>query len=98
MVLNSRISVDISRGFDPAGDRDVAVGKQGDPISKGLPAVFKQHSRNVDDTYSRIDYILLSKSMAKEWIPSETYVLASPNWGLASDHRPLVASFSAEDK
>ncbi len=51
-----------------------------------------------DDTYSRIDYILLSKSMAKEWISNETYVLAVPNWGLASDHRPIVATFIAEDK
>lgn len=56
------------------------------------------HYYNVDDTYSRIDYILLSKGMAKAWIPSETYVLASPNWGFGSDHRPLVATFLAEDK
>ena len=56
------------------------------------------HFYNVDDTYSRIDYILLSKGMAREWIPAETYVLALPNWGLASDHRPLVATFSAENK
>lgn len=56
------------------------------------------HFYNIDDTYSRIDYILLSKAMAKEWIPPESYVLALPNWGLASDHRPLVATFVAEDK
>jgi endonuclease/exonuclease/phosphatase family metal-dependent hydrolase len=52
----------------------------------------------VDDTYSRIDYILLSKSMAREWNAAETYVLAPPNWGFGSDHRPLVATFFAEDK
>jgi len=51
-----------------------------------------------EDTYSRIDYILLSHGMAREWITNETYVLAIPNWGLASDHRPLVATFTAEDK
>ncbi|HEX4646580.1 MAG TPA: endonuclease/exonuclease/phosphatase family protein, partial [Verrucomicrobiae bacterium] len=51
-----------------------------------------------EDTYSRIDYILLSRGMALEWAPDETYVLALPNWGLASDHRPLVAAFYAEDK
>jgi endonuclease/exonuclease/phosphatase family metal-dependent hydrolase len=56
------------------------------------------HFYNVDDTYSRIDYILLSKSMAKECIPSETYVLSAPNWGLGSDHRPLVATFFGGDK
>lgn len=52
----------------------------------------------VQDTYSRIDYILLSPGMAREWIKSETYVLARPNWGVGSDHRPIVAGFEAEDK
>jgi endonuclease/exonuclease/phosphatase family metal-dependent hydrolase len=51
-----------------------------------------------DDTYSRIDYILLNPAMKKEWLAAETYVLSLPNWGLASDHRPLVAGFSAEDQ
>ena len=52
----------------------------------------------VDDTYSRIDYILLSPGMAREWVKSETYVLAMPNWGIGSDHRPIVAGFEAEDR
>lgn len=51
-----------------------------------------------EDTYSRIDYILLSRGMAKEWLKQETYVLALPNWGVASDHRPLVAGFVAEER
>ncbi|HZQ46257.1 MAG TPA: endonuclease/exonuclease/phosphatase family protein [Verrucomicrobiae bacterium] len=51
-----------------------------------------------EDTYSRIDYILLSHGMAREWDPAGTYVLALPNWGLGSDHRPLVAAFIAEDR
>jgi endonuclease/exonuclease/phosphatase family metal-dependent hydrolase len=51
-----------------------------------------------DDTYSRIDFILLSHAMAREWDPGGTRVLALPNWGIASDHRPVVASFEARDK
>ena len=52
----------------------------------------------VQDTYSRIDYILLSPGMAREWVKDGTYVLAIPGWGIGSDHRPLVAEFEAEDK
>lgn len=51
-----------------------------------------------EDTYSRIDYILISPGLVPEWLPEQTYVLALPNWGLASDHRPIVAGFLAEDR
>jgi endonuclease/exonuclease/phosphatase family metal-dependent hydrolase len=47
-----------------------------------------------DDDYSRIDYILLGSGLKNRWLKEETYILATPNWGLASDHRPLVAGFS----
>jgi endonuclease/exonuclease/phosphatase family metal-dependent hydrolase len=56
------------------------------------------HYYGKDDTYSRIDYILLSPGMARQWVTNETYVLALPNWGVASDHRPLLATFEVEDK
>jgi len=48
---------------------------------------------NKEDTYSRIDYILLSPAMARGWVKDETYALTIPNWGIGSDHRPLVATF-----
>ena len=51
-----------------------------------------------DDTYSRIDYILLSRGMSREWQREGTYVLALPGWGVASDHRPVFATFVAEDR
>ncbi|HZO85597.1 MAG TPA: endonuclease/exonuclease/phosphatase family protein [Verrucomicrobiae bacterium] len=51
-----------------------------------------------EDTYQRVDYVLLSSGMACEWNKGETYVLAEPNWGMASDHRPVVASFWAENR
>ena len=46
-----------------------------------------------EDSYSRIDYILLSQALTPHWRPADTYVLTLPNWGLASDHRPIVATF-----
>jgi len=46
-----------------------------------------------DDTYSRIDYILLSPAMARDWVKAETYIPTIPNWGNGSDHRPIVATF-----
>ena len=51
-----------------------------------------------EDTYSRIDYILISGGLAREWEANETYVLTLPTWGAASDHRPIIARFQAEDK
>jgi endonuclease/exonuclease/phosphatase family metal-dependent hydrolase len=56
------------------------------------------HYWGKEDTYSRIDYILISPGMAREWITNETYILTLPNWGVGSDHRPLVAGFHAANK
>jgi endonuclease/exonuclease/phosphatase family metal-dependent hydrolase len=55
------------------------------------------HYYGVEDNYSRIDYILLSSGMAREWVKNETQVLTIPNWGVGSDHRPLVATFETKN-
>lgn len=74
--------------------------RNGDSPALGAEArrITWTHYYAKDDSYSRIDYILLSPGMAREWLAEETYVLAMPDWGLGSDHRPLVATFIAEDQ
>ena len=56
------------------------------------------HYYGKEDTYSRLDYILVSHGMAKEWVKDETYALTLANWGIGSDHRPIVATFNTDAK
>jgi len=50
-----------------------------------------------NDEYSRIDYILISSGLSKNWVKQDTYIPTVPNWGIGSDHRPIVATFSTEN-
>ena len=52
----------------------------------------------LEDAYSRIDYLLLSPAMARNWLADETYIPTIPNWGIGSDHRPIVAGFTTDGK
>jgi endonuclease/exonuclease/phosphatase family metal-dependent hydrolase len=52
----------------------------------------------LEDLYSRIDYILLSPAMAREWVKEGTYIPTISNWGVGSDHRPLVATFDTGER
>ena len=55
------------------------------------------HHYGKEDTFSRPDYILVNQAMAKRWNKTGTYILALPNWGVGSDHRPIVAGFLVEE-
>ncbi|HUA36862.1 MAG TPA: endonuclease/exonuclease/phosphatase family protein [Candidatus Sulfopaludibacter sp.] len=50
-----------------------------------------------EDVYTRMDYILLSPALARAWDRNGTYILTLPDWGLASDHRPIVATFEVRN-
>ncbi|MBC8326959.1 MAG: endonuclease/exonuclease/phosphatase family protein [Verrucomicrobia subdivision 3 bacterium] len=51
-----------------------------------------------EDSYSRFDYLIASAGLERELHRAGTYVHAMADWGLASDHRPVVAEFFAEEK
>lgn len=70
------------------------------PIAAGTEPrnVTWTHYYEKEDSYSRIDFLLLSTGMAKEWVTNGTYVLTAPDWGVASDHRPIVATFEAAER
>jgi endonuclease/exonuclease/phosphatase family metal-dependent hydrolase len=74
--------------------------RNGDTVSEkpGSMQITWTHYYAKEDTYSRIDYILVNHAMEQLWLRGETYVLSSPNWGAASDHRPVVAGFEAKDR
>ena len=55
------------------------------------------HYYGVEDSFARIDYILISPALVKNWLKQDTYVATIPNWGIGSDHRPIVATFSTEN-
>jgi exonuclease III len=49
-----------------------------------------------EELYSRIDYILASPALAPHYVPEQSYILSMPDWGAASDHRPVRAEFHFE--
>ncbi len=87
----------IGRGKPKLVDTRPAEHNPADSTSRAASNVAWTYYFSKEDIYSRIDYILLSPGIAREWKRTESYVLALPDWSAASDHRPLVAAFEAED-
>jgi len=88
VIGRGRFKLTDTRPAERNGDDPTSEGSRFDPRNVTWTEYYGK-----EDTYSRVDYILLSPAMARVWLTNGTYVLALPYWGVASDHRPIVAAF-----
>ncbi len=64
------------------------------PLQRTAANVTWTYFYNREDTYSRFDYVLANRALAARVVPEQTCVLALPWWREASDHRPVLVTFS----
>lgn len=93
IIGRGRLALVDTRPSEKNGDDQPHENRRFDP-----PWITWTYYYGKEDSYSRVDYILLSRGMAREWNAEGTFVLALPNWAVGSDHRPIAASFLAEDQ
>ena len=56
------------------------------------------HLQDGEDTYSRIDYAIASRSLLPEVQLAKTVIPAYADWYIASDHRPLLVVLKPQDR
>jgi endonuclease/exonuclease/phosphatase family metal-dependent hydrolase len=90
---NSRVPLTDTRPVERNGDKAPSENPRWEPRH-----VSWTHFYGKEDTYSRLDYILLNAGMTREWNREGSYLPVIPDWGVGSDHRPVVCEFEAADK
>ena len=87
----------------PAGKRRLLDARPIEQIGDSLPeertrgkfrSVAWTYFYSKEDSYSRLDYILYSPGLRTQFQSEETRVVVVPNWGVASDHRPIRTGFT----
>lgn len=63
----------------------------------GPPGNWTHYYRR-EGEHKRLDYLLTAPGMARELLPEGCFTADLPGWFEASDHRPVVARFVAEDR
>jgi endonuclease/exonuclease/phosphatase family metal-dependent hydrolase len=90
---NTRTPLTDTRPVERNGDHLPSENPRWDPRH-----VAWTHFYGKEDTYSRFDYLLLSPGMVREWRREGSYLPVVADWGLASDHRPVVCEFESEER
>ena len=90
IIGRGRFKLTDTRPAERNGDSAPAANASSDPRSVTWTEYYGK-----EDVYTRMDYIFISPALARDWVSSETYLPTVPNWGVGSDHRPLVAGFDS---
>ncbi len=80
------------RPSEKKGDRGEVDGRGNDKSRR----VTWTHFYKTEDQFSRLDYIMASRGMVREL--DSSYVYVTTDWGMASDHRPVVARFATKER
>lgn len=68
------------------------------PFQRTAANVTWTYFYNREDTYSRFDYVLANRALASRVVPEQTCVFALPWWREASDHRPVLVTFTLPER
>jgi endonuclease/exonuclease/phosphatase family metal-dependent hydrolase len=93
IIGRGRFKLTDTRPAERNGDKAPAENSNFDPRNVTWTEYYGK-----EDVYTRMDYILLSPALARDWAKEETYIPVIPNWGVGSDHRPIVVTIKLENK